>query len=446
MTTTVHYRCAGRTVEVTDESLTILDVSIANKIPHWRECGGHGQCTTCRVRVVDGLANLSERTESERALAESRGWGPSIRLACQTRPRGDVTLERVIRRGADASQIQLETVSPKTGEERMLAMLFCDMRDFTNFAETHSAFDVVHILNRLFAALGEPILLNGGVIYQYVGDEISGLFGLDHANAERACRASVRAALGMLDALDQLNKSLLDEFGVQITIGIGVHYGPAIVGEVGHPARRQFSVVGDHVNMASRIQAMNKSFGTNLLVSDSVIDHLPANTLTIEKATSAQLRGKQEIVHLQAVNGFAELDHFLLVQRTMSPLLDGTSKFASKLYERLFRAAPELEKLFVNGVEAQGQMLEYMVRGVIFGLGRSNHLSLGLQDLGNKHTHYGVEPRHYDVFRKAMLDTIEEILGEKAYTPQLADAWSTTIDMMLSLMKRGTGEDHTHPS
>ncbi len=144
----LHYRCAGRTIVSSDPERTILEISIANKIPHWRECGGHAQCTTCRVRVLDGLANLSSRTKPEQVLAQARGFDETVRLACQTRARGDVTLERLVRVGASTSQLQLETISPGVGEERTLAILFCDMRDFTPFVESHSAYDVVHILNR----------------------------------------------------------------------------------------------------------------------------------------------------------------------------------------------------------------------------------------------------------------------------------------------------------
>jgi ferredoxin len=181
---------------VTSGEQSLLDISVANKIPHWRECGGNGRCTTCRVRVLHGSTNLSPRSKREDEVAEARGWDPSVRLACQTRLLGEATIERIVLRGADTSQLQLETVGGDAGEERMVALLFCDMRGFTRFAEAHSAFDVVHILNRFFASVGEPILVNGGIIYQYVGDEISGLFGLDGGSPRRACEsANLRSEL-----------------------------------------------------------------------------------------------------------------------------------------------------------------------------------------------------------------------------------------------------------
>ncbi len=241
----------------------------------------------------------------------------------------------------------------------------------------------------------------------------------------------------MRDSLNELNETLEAEFGVGITIGIGVHYGPVIVGEVGHPVYRQFSVVGDNVNTASRIQTLTKSVDSNLLVSQDVVDHLPADTLSIVETQMTQVRGRQKSIRAHAVDSFLSVDNFLVIQRTIEPLLSGDSGFADEFHSRLFALEPAVEKLFVNGVEAQGQMLEYILRGVVFGLGRINHLALGLHDLGAKHVQYGINEKHYELFRKAMLGTIESILGPSAYTADVAEAWSATTDMVLGLMKGG---------
>lgn len=432
----VRYRCANRDLEIGDPGQTILDISIAGKVPHWRECGGRGKCTTCRVRVLDGAANLSPANAIEQRLAKARKWDPTIRLACQARVLGDVTLERVLLSGADISQLQIETLDTESGVDHSVAILFCDMRNFSGFAETHSAFDVVHVLNRFFTSVGEPILLNGGVINLYVGDEISGSFGLDGGTAERACRAAVTAALGIAEAVDELNASIRADFGFDLAVGIGVHYGPVVVGDLGHPAHRQFSVIGDSVNTASRIEAANKEFGTRVLVSGEVVDQLPDGTLAFGQVRTTKLRGKAHAVRIYETLDFARPNHALLVQATSSPLFLDSKGFARRFYPRFFRAAPEVERLFVHGTEAQGEMLEFMLRSLVFGLGRTNHLALGLQTLGRKHVAYGVEPRHYDVFKQALLETIEEILGPNRYRPDIAEAWKTVIDIFISLMTR----------
>ena len=425
-------------MRVDDPSQSILDVSIANKIAHWRECGGNGRCSTCRIRVLDGLANLTPRTEAENRMAESREFGPAIRLACQTRVLGDVTFERLVLHGSSASQLQLETIPEGVGEERDLALLICDMRGFTPFVDSHSPFDVVHILNRMFDALGEAILINGGAIYQYVGDEISGLFGLDGKSPETACRAAIRSALGMIDALESLNTSLESEFGTRLSVGIGVHFGPVIVGRVGHPTRRDFSVVGDSINVASRIQGMNKQLGTRVLVSTEVLQILPLEAVDIGKETETLLRGKGEPVSLHEVKGFLEPDSYLTVQGTMKHLFEGPESFADQFYPRLFRASPELEALFTEGTRMQGGMLEHMLQSVVHSLSRPEHLALGLHTLGRRHQRYGVTHAHYDLFRQPMLDTIAHFYAGEPDGPRVIEAWSAVLDTILGLLRAGS--------
>ena len=82
-----------------------------------------------------------------------------------------------------------------------------------------------------------------------------------------------------------------------------------------------------------------------------------------------------------------------------------------------------------------------MLRSLVVGLGRANHLALGLQALGKGHVAYGVEPRHYGVFKHALLETVEEILGPSRYRPDVAEAWRTVIDNFVSLMTRGVGQE-----
>ena len=90
------YEGINRKVESNGASSSLLDVSIQHKIPHLHECGGRGRCTTCRVRVLDGIQNLSPRTQLERTSSHARKWDSSIRLACQAYAKGDVKLLRLI--------------------------------------------------------------------------------------------------------------------------------------------------------------------------------------------------------------------------------------------------------------------------------------------------------------------------------------------------------------
>src|SRR3954466_473900 len=107
----------NRVVDAEEPEQTILHISQRHRLPHMSECGGQARCTTCRVRCLDGLANLSERTDAERTIAEARGWDPFTRLACQTRVNGDVIVERLIRSPADATRMRAEESGVQRGRE-----------------------------------------------------------------------------------------------------------------------------------------------------------------------------------------------------------------------------------------------------------------------------------------------------------------------------------------
>jgi adenylate cyclase len=431
--TTIVYLGDDKALPVADPAMTILDVSIANKIPHLRECGGNGRCTTCRVRICDGIQNVLPRTQREAEVADARRWDRFTRLACQTRVSGDVTLERLIKSCADVSRVQVEEASFAPSEERTLAVLFCDIREFTPFVDKNLAYDVVHILNRFFAAVGDAILMNNGVIYQYVGDQIIGLFGVGGDPPEKSCLDALRAGLGMIETLNDLNAELATEFGTTLAIGIGGHVGPLIVGMMGHPSHRQFTVIGDAMNTASRIEAANKTLGTRFLVSEVLFNHVPQAPVEGRRA-QAVLKGTRGTFQLVEAIGFAAPDSALLVQSTVGVLLRHQTRFTKDLYRRLFAMAPAAEGLFRGDLEGQGLMLSHMLQFLVHAMSRPDTMTLGLRDLGRRHDDYGVTPEHYPAFRQAFLESARGILGDRL-TPQVEKAWADTIDMIIKAMR-----------
>ena len=124
------------------------------KYPHLHECGGNGKCTTCRIRILEGLQNVSSKTHLEVGLAHSRKWDPSIRLACQSYVKGDVKVQRLIWSIAEVNKLQLEVAPEGKAEERPIAMIFCDLRNFTQLSEKNSNFDIAWFLNRFYTELG----------------------------------------------------------------------------------------------------------------------------------------------------------------------------------------------------------------------------------------------------------------------------------------------------
>ncbi len=258
-----------RTVEVDDPDLTLLEIAREAGIPHASACGGNGRCSTCRVMILEHPEHLDPRNAVETRLARAKGFGDNIRLACQTTITGDVKLRRLV---IDEEDLQLaqDGTPQTTGKDRQLAILFSDIRNFTPFAESHLPYDVIHILGRYFRKVGEPIIHHGGYIDKYMGDGIMAIFGLERATAAEACLDAVAAGLGMQESLHELNAYISKQFDTTFRMGIGVHVGSVIIGEMGHPQKMQFTAIGDTVNIASRIESATKQLGVGLLVSAEV--------------------------------------------------------------------------------------------------------------------------------------------------------------------------------
>jgi adenylate cyclase len=293
-----------KVVEEDGPGLTILGVSRKHGIPHASACGGHARCSTCRVMVLAGAQNLSPREGPETRLASLKGLGDDIRIACQARVLGPVTLRRLVHDDCDVALAEADR--PHTaGQEVSLAVLFSDIRDFTPFVETHLAYDVVHILNRYFHRMGEAVLRHQGYIDKYIGDGLMALFGLNGADPARACAQAVGAALDMVAELPGLNDYLDRLFGTSLEVGIGVHFGEVILADMGHPRRMQLTAIGDTVNVASRIETATKQFGTRLLVSEAVVALLPGQ-LRLGRSGRTPLKGKSEEQLLFEVLGHAQ--------------------------------------------------------------------------------------------------------------------------------------------
>jgi class 3 adenylate cyclase len=428
-------------IPAADPRRTLLDLALAAKIPHMYECGGHARCTTCRVRVLDGHDLLSRRTRVEQTIADQRGWDEFTRLACQARPLPEpaaaapgetVLLRRLIRTPADVHLVWSETI-PRAGTERPLAVLFTDVRRFTTFAREHLPYDVVHVLNQYFAFVCEPVVNNNGFIDKYLGDGVLALFGLKHADPRRFCRDAVRAALGVLHAVEQFNKSLDAHFGVRFDTGIGLHFGVAITGEIGHPSRQQFTAIGDTVNAACRVEAQNKGHGPRVLVSDALHRVIADDLVAHEVAVSPE-HDPHDGLRMYEVQGFRAPDPILIAQNALSQILAHPEEFAAAFYERLFATAPVTAELFTPDVRAQGRMFTQMLHTVVRALARFEDVVDGLKELGRRHRGYGVAPHHYPVVKEAFLHTLERVLG-----PDMDDtaraAWSQIYDTLAQTMQ-----------
>lgn len=278
----------GRQVSV-PRGLTILEASRVAGVPHAAVCGGRGRCSTCRVRVGKGAERLTAPDPQELRLLARIGAPPDVRLACQTRLSADLALTPLM--PATVGPADALTPLPQAlGVEREIAVLFCDLRGFTSLSEGRLPYDTVFVLNRYFKAMGEAIEAAGGRVDKFIGDGIMALFGLDGDTAAGA-GAALAAARGMCAALERLNRDLAVELDRPLRMGIGLHLGPVILGEMGHGAASSLTAIGDTVNIASRLEALTKDLGCEVIVSAHLVERAGASLAGSEQR-DVDVRGR----------------------------------------------------------------------------------------------------------------------------------------------------------
>ena len=255
---------SGRIVTA-QNGTSLLEALRAASIPHAAVCGGRGRCTTCRVRIDSGLEDLDPPSESEQTALARISAPPDVRLACQTRPSADVAITALLTPSATARSAR--RAGGVGGREQQVAIMFIDLRGSTSLAEHMLPYDVVYVLNHFFAEMSAALAATGGHYAQFNGDGLMALYGLD-GNLDLACRQALGGAVEMLRRLDRLNLEDQAELGEPLRIGIGIHYGDAIVGRMGPPQSPIVSAIGDNVNVAARLESLTKTFGCNVVVSE----------------------------------------------------------------------------------------------------------------------------------------------------------------------------------
>lgn len=170
------------------------------------------------------------------------------------------------------------------GENRELAVLFSDIRSFTTISEAMRPDDLVNSLNRYFSTMVDIIMARHGVIDKYIGDAIMAFFGAPVSHADDAA-SSVLAALEMTEALDAFNRGQLAAGKPEFKIGIGINYGVVTVGNIGCDKKMDYTVIGDMVNLASRLEGLTKPYRQPLIFSeflyDKVRDEFPCRILDL---------------------------------------------------------------------------------------------------------------------------------------------------------------------
>ncbi len=277
---------------------TILEAVRDAGLPHASVCGGRARCTTCRVRINEGLAALAPPSRMEAQALARVDAPPNVRLACQTRPARDVSVTPLLPAGADAAAARRPD-APQ-GRERPVVAMFVDLRGSTKLCESRLPYDAVFIMNQFFAEMYEALRATNGYYAQFRGDGLLALYGLE-SGLPQACRDALRGAAEMQRRIEQLSRNLAAELAEPLRIGIGMHAGVAIVGTMGPPEAPIHSAIGDNINIAARFEGMTKAYGCVLVASAETLRHASVDPKNAP-LHQVRVRGRTERVAVYAIS------------------------------------------------------------------------------------------------------------------------------------------------
>ena len=281
-----------------EPGMSVLEASRAAGMPHASVCGGRGRCSTCRVRLGDGADQLPPPAPDEARVLARIGAPDGVRLACQLRPTRDLAVVPLLPAAAGPQDVRVQ-VNPGQGIERDVAVLFADLRAFTRMSEGRLPYDVVFLLNQYFKAMGQAVEAQGGRVDKFIGDGIMALFGVDRDLAA-ACRQALAAARAMAFALEQLNHELAHDLREPLRIGIGLHVGPAILGQMGYRRATALTAIGDTVNVAARLEALTKEFDVQMVVSTRLAEHAGVDLGAFEERR-IEIRGRRRPLRVRLI-------------------------------------------------------------------------------------------------------------------------------------------------
>lgn len=240
-------------------------------------------------RIVDGDYALRQETHRRDEIGTlGRSFDHMVRgLAERERVRD--LLGKVVS-PAIAEEL-MESEVELGGEEREVTVLFSDLRNFTDLCEGRDPRDVLSLLNLYLTEIGGIIESHGGVVDKYMGDAVMALFGAPLARGDDATRA-VATGLDMIASVERLNRELTDRGLPQVESGIGIHTGRVVAGNMGSPTRLNYTVIGDGVNLAARLEGLTKRYRVPLLVSEATRRQAPE--FVYRRLDCVRVKGRRE--------------------------------------------------------------------------------------------------------------------------------------------------------
>jgi class 3 adenylate cyclase len=244
--------------------------------------------------ALDTVVPITSRDEIGRLTHSFNSMVGELRIKAQIRDTfGKYVDPRIV-----AGLIDRPELTDAKGSRREMTILFCDMKGFTRFSEGMTPAALVTVLNRYMTVMSEPVRRHSGIIDKYIGDGIMAFWGPPFTSADEQARLACLAALDQLAALDAFRAELPDLTGLkrgfpEIDIRIGIATGDVVVGSIGSEQTRNYTVIGDAVNLASRLEGANRTYGTRVLISEAT-NRLAADAVETREIDSVLVVGKTE--------------------------------------------------------------------------------------------------------------------------------------------------------
>lgn len=270
----------GRTVRV-PRDWTVLEASRSFHLPHASMCGGRARCSTCRVRVTAGEENCPPADTDEQGTLERIGAPPDVRLACQLRPQGEVSVVPLVR----TERPVYRAAAPKLNTERDIVVMFCDFLNRAELARDHLPQDLLYVLTLYVEALNNAIRLARGTVSYVELDSVCALFGLDR-NPEHAAQSALQAVAAIERVISDINTRLGRQWDCKMSVVVTVHAGRAAVGEIGASDPPTVMAIGEAVDVANELRRTAAAQGRQFAISETIysavnLDLPPQDRITL---------------------------------------------------------------------------------------------------------------------------------------------------------------------
>jgi adenylate cyclase len=229
------------------------------------------------------------------------------------------------------------------GKNALATILFSDIRKFTTLTEELGAQGTVSLLNEYFTIMVDCIQKEGGMLDKFIGDAIMAAFGTPVAHEDDADRA-VRAAISMIRALNAWNVKRAEEGKKPVHMGIGINTDMIVSGNIGSPKRMDYTLIGDGVNLASRLESLCKEYHASILISENTYNRL-RGTYRIREVDSVVVKGKTENVGIYEVLDYHDQDTFPNVMEVVNHFKNGLHLYRNGAWDRAIDAFSEALKL-----------------------------------------------------------------------------------------------------